>query len=118
MSFRWRIYYGDGSTYDRRDGEAWDAPAVNVQAIMVEDREHGWYCCRADDFYWYLPDEDRWYSGERFGLFDYLTQPGQRKVLFGRSIPDSEYREILDRAMSDPDLPEKTGWQAYERSPV
>lgn len=115
MSFRWRIYYGDGTAYDSRDGEAWDAPAVNVQAVVVSDPEHGWYCCRADDFYWYLEDEDRWYSGERFGLFDYLTQPGRRKVLFGRSIPDREYRAILDRAMNDPDLPQKTGWQADER---
>lgn len=113
--FRWRIYYGDGSVYDNGMGSAYDAPAVNVQAVVISDRDHGWYCCRSDDFYWYLPEEDRWYSGERFGLFDYLTQPGMKKALFGRSIPDWEYQRILDIAMNDPDLPKKTGWQAKER---
>lgn len=115
MSFRWRIYYGDGATYDDGDGSAFDAPAVNVQAVVVADPEHGWFCCRADDYYWYWPDQDRWYSGDTFGLFDYLTQHGPRKVLFGRSISDHEYREILNRAVTDPDLPTKTGWQAHER---
>jgi hypothetical protein len=114
----WRIYYGDGSIYDDSQGSPWDAPALNAQAVVVSDPEHGWYCCRADDFYWYIEAEDRWYSGERFGLFDYLTQPGMKKVIFGRSIPDWEYRKLLDRAMNDPDLPKKTGWQAHERRPT
>lgn len=112
---RWKIFYGDGTTYSDLNGDAWDAPPVNVQAVVVSDPQHGWYCCRADDFYWYIPEENRWYSGERFGMFDYLTQPGMKKIIFGRSIPDWEYQQILDRAMNDPDLPAKTGWQAHER---
>jgi hypothetical protein len=114
---RWKIFYGDGTTYSDSDGTAWDAPPVNVQALVVNDPQHGWYCCRADDFYWYIPEEDRWYSGERFGMFDYLTQPGMKKIVFGRSIPDDEYQTILNRAINDPDLPQKTGWQAHERRP-
>jgi hypothetical protein len=112
---RWRIYYGDGSTYDDSNGAAWDAPAVNVQAVVVADRDNGWYICRADDHYWYREGDDSWYSGDRFGLFDYLTQPGRKRVLFGRSIGNIEYRQILDRAMNDPDIPTKTGWKPDEK---
>jgi hypothetical protein len=112
---RWRIYYGDGTTYDDSQGPAWDAPARNVQAIVVSDPDHGWYILRADDFYWYLADEDRWYSGDRFGMYDYLLDPGAKRILFGRSIPNAEYARILDRAMGDKLLPEKTGWRPDER---
>ena len=112
---RWRIYYGDGSTYG--DGDAFAAPSQNVQLIANSDPDHGWYLCRATDYYWYLPEEDRWYCGDIFGLFDYLLQPGPRKVLFGRSIPSKEFNALVERAHNDPEIPQKTGWQPYEHRP-
>jgi len=112
---RWKIYYGNNTSYSDLDGVAWNAPALNVQAVVVSDENHGWYVCRAVDYYWYFPEEDRWYCGEIFGLWDYLSSPGQKRVLFGRTIGDKEYQTILDKAMNDPELPPKTGWNIGER---
>lgn len=113
MTLRWRIYYGDGSTFD--PGNPFDAPALNVQMIANSDRNHGWSLCRSNDYYWYLEDIDEWQCGDLFGLYDYLMLPGHKKVLFGRTIPSSEYQEILTRAMNDPDIPQKTGWYPREK---
>lgn len=82
--------------------------------IAVACREHGWYLCRSNDYYWYLSDQDIWQGGDIFGLWDYLTQPGPKKVLFGRTITNSAFQEILARAYCDPDIPQKTGWHPHE----
>lgn len=115
MSLRWRIYYGDGTTFDVRDGHAFDAPARNVQMIAVADPDHGWYLCRSDDYYWWLPQTDTWQGGDKFGLFDYLIEPGPKRVLFGRTIGNAQFNAIFDRAMNDPEIPQKSGWQPRER---
>lgn len=109
---RWRIYYGDGTTWN---DDAFAAPARNVQMIAVADPNHGWYLCRSSDYYWYLADSDTWQSGDLFGLFDYLIEPGKKRVLFGRTITNREFEAILTRAYNDPEIPQKTGWQPRER---
>lgn len=114
MTLRWRIYYQGGATFDSRDGSAFEAPARGVQMIAVADPEHGWYLCRGDHFYWWLPS-DSWQGGDIFGLFDYLIEPGVKRVLFGRTVTNAEFSEILQRAQNDPDIPQKTGWQPDER---
>lgn len=114
MTLRWRIYYGDGSTFDGRDGPASDAPARDVQMIAVADPDHGWYLVRSTDYYWWLPN-DTWNGGDIFGLFDYLIEPGLKRVLFGRTIETARFRAIFDRAMNDPEIPQKTGWWPRER---
>lgn len=113
---RWRIYYTH-STFDARDGPAYKAPARDVQAIAVADPDHGWYLCRSGDFYWYLPDTDTWNCGDLFGLFDYLIEPGPKRVLFGRTCTHDEFAAVLERAYNDPDIPQKTGWRPREHRP-
>lgn len=113
MSLRWRIYYGDGTVYD--PGNPFDAPAQNVQMIANGDRNHGWSLARSNDYYWYEEDLDEWNGGDIFGLWDYLTRPGHKKVLFGRTILTEEFQAILTRAVNDPDIPQKTGWYQMER---
>lgn len=113
-SLSWRIYYGDGSHYD---GDPYLAPARNVQMVAVSDPEHGWYLCRSNDFYWYLADTDTWQGGDHFGLWDYLIEPGPKKVLFGRTIGNAEFEAILVRAYNDPEIPQKTGWRPGEHRP-
>lgn len=109
MTFRWKIYYGDGETYNNTSGSPFDAPARNVQMIAVADPNHGWYLCRSNDYYWYHPEQDHWQGGDIFGLWDYLIQPGVKKVLFGRTISNEEYTSILTHAYNDPEIPQKTG---------
>ena len=111
---RWKIYYS-GATFSDLDGSAYDAPARDCQMIACSDQDHGWYLCRSDHYYWYLPDSDLWQGGDMFGLFDYLIEPGQKRVLFGRTISNDEFQAVLSLATNDPDLPQKTAWRPGER---
>ena len=103
---RWKIYYGDGTTYSNEDGLLEDAPGINVQVIAQADATVGRRLLDSDDFYWW--SDDRWDCGDIFGLWDYLTRPGFKKVLFGRNLHDGDFWKILARARVDPDLPAKS----------
>jgi hypothetical protein len=112
---RWRIYYGDGSTYDSRDGAAWNAPARDCQMVAVADPDHGWFLCRSDDFYWYVAASDEWVGGDNFGLWDYLIEPGPKRVLFGRTISNAQFQAIFERACAEWT---KTGFRPHEQRPA
>jgi hypothetical protein len=112
MTLRWRIYYGDGGVFD--PGDPYQAPSLNVQMIANGDRDHGWSLIREVDYYWYDESTDEWQGGDIFGLWDYLCLPGPKKVIFGRSTTNANYNKILTQALNDPDIPQKTGWTAYE----
>lgn len=114
---RWKIYYGDFSTYDDTDGLPHAAPGLNAQIITQADVEHGYSVLWKHDFYWWEPQEAIWRGGDQFGLFDYLQRPGPRKVLFGRTIPYDDLMILLDLTTRDPDLPLKTGWRPEETRP-
>lgn len=113
----WRIYYDDGSTYSSEDGCAENAPAFGVQAIVQRDFDDeihnvGRYVLSSpmvdgNDYYWF--ERGAWYGGEIFGLWDYLSRLGPRKVIFGRVVEKGRFREIRDRAMADPDFPRYSG---------
>lgn len=110
---RWRIYYGDGTTYDCETGSAWNAPGLGVQVCMHDSAEHGRFSQARYDYYvWY---GDRWVGVDLFGLWDYLQQSGPRKVLFGRTIPSVDYDRIRRWADADPFFDERTAWMPNER---
>lgn len=111
---RWRIYYGDGSTYSDTDGTPYDAPTRNVQAIISADDAVGWHMHNSEDYYWWHT-EMGWVSGDHFGFYDYLLEPGPKRVLFGRSISREEYNAIIERAHQDPYLPHKSAYLPNER---
>lgn len=112
-----RIYYGDGATYD---GDPFLAPTVNVQAIQVTaDTPRGWGLIHSTPYYCWFGDGSAWagggaassLSGEEFGwqgcdeagkwdyAFHYL---GPQKILFGRTLHDAVYRAIMRRATTEP----------------
>lgn len=110
----WRIYYGDGSTFDSSQGPPHAAPALNVQAIAQKaDPGIGRRTCSRFDFYWY-GDDGEWHGGDNFGLWDYLATPGPKVVKFGRVLPRLEFEKILSRAVMDPDLQPKVAWDSHE----
>jgi len=108
MSVDWRIYYGDGSTYDS-SGSPFDAPALDVQAIIIRVNDpansYGRGLVARFDYYWWVPESQEWFGGDLFGLFDYLTNTlGPKRVLFGRTIGNAEHQDIITRALADKEL--------------
>lgn len=96
----WCIYYDDGDTFSDKDGDAFDAPSTGVIVVVQADQTLGCKFWHRKDYYWF--SDGKWFGGESFGLFDYLTQCGPRKVVFGRTIEFARYQEILAEAQDDP----------------
>ena len=103
MDRRWRIYYGDDSTFSDRDGTPFDAPATNVMVTTVESFggkkpfkvQHG-----LDNHYWHR--DNGWVGCDWAGFMDYLMMfTGPKAVLFGRTIRDDKFYEIVNRAMRE-----------------
>lgn len=105
---RWKVYYGDGSTFSSEDGTPEECPTRGVQVVAQEDEDHGKILLTSDDYYWWDGERESWFCGDRFGLYDYLCRPGWKKVLFGRTLTDEEYEEVHSRAIGDDFLPDKS----------
>lgn len=108
----WRIYYDDRRPYSDIDGPPGAAPKLGVQVIIYIDSEVGRVLLSLRDYYW-LTDYG-WDGGDLFGLFDYLSRPGEKLVLFGRAVRTPQYRRILAQALSDPEFPKKSAWYDWE----
>lgn len=112
---RWRIYYGDGSTFSNQDGPPDQAPSRNVQLIVVWNLEvgrillHGFHALNVADFYWYRAEQELWHAGDYAGLIDYLMDPGPKTVKFGRNLPREDFFKLYAAALADPDFPAKSG---------
>ena len=105
---RWRIYYGDGTTFSSEDGLPFDAPTSNVQAILQSDINgpKGWILIRTEltgeGYYCWRDDGYGWDNHDQSGFFDYLfNYRGPKMVIFGRTIPTEEYRAIVSRAITE-----------------
>ena len=103
---KWKVFYGDGTTFSNLDGSPYDAPRLNVMAIIGPDRFTGRYIVSDKDAYWW--ENDRWFGGDRRGEWDYLCRLGPRVVLYGRSVPDEHYNAVISAALKDPTFPPKT----------
>jgi hypothetical protein len=116
---RWKIFYGDGSTYDSEQGGPELAPARDVQVIINEDSEYLWATQTSSDYYVWdnRTGELRWWGVDKFGLYDYLIEPGWKIVLFGRTISNEEYAAIFQRAKNDPEWGKKASFRRRERRP-
>lgn len=110
---KWRIYYGDGSTFDSSQGEPSDAPAFNVQCIVENDPDVGRVILADDDWYYFDVAWGRWLKSDLYGLLDKLLNRIQIEgVMSGRST--KSYREVLAQALADPDFPVKSATKSRE----
>lgn len=100
-----RIYYGDGTIWE---GEG-KPPSRDVQVILQRDSQVGYYLETGKDFY--VLRDGIWLGVDIFGLFDYLMDSGV--VLFGRTINNDEYRDILKQAAQE--LTDKNAWHVRDR---
>lgn len=94
---RWRIYYGDGSTFTDQDGAPWEAPRTNVQVIKTESGfQHS-----KDAYYW--NEAFGWQGCDTAGMYDYLmSYRAPAVVLFGRSIRNEDFWALVGRAGREP----------------
>ena len=98
MAVKWRIYYGDGSIYSNEDGDAFHAPPSNVQVIINDGAVQS-----GKTAYYWNPDNG-WNGCDTFGLWDHLMMfIGPKAVLFGRTIRDDKFWEIMKRALKERD---------------
>lgn len=111
----WCIFYGDGSTYSNEDGSIWDAPARDVQVIVQHHENVNWYSQTGGDYY--IWRGNTWLGVDIFGLFDYLIDPGYKKVLFGRTISSVEFQSIFNKAKNDPKFGKKACFLKSEIQP-
>lgn len=90
---RWRIYYGDGSTYS---GDPFLAPPTNAQGVAFKDRSPVF---GKSAYYW--RDND-WWACDEAGMWDYLMMHiGPKAVVFGRTLRDDQFYDIKKRMMSE-----------------
>jgi len=114
---KWQIYYSDSSTFSNRDGAAEYAPAIGVQVIAQEDRDHNFTAISGDDYYCWDNKGGgyKWWGADHIGFILYLMKPGFKKVLFGEMIDGDKFTEIHRRVSEDLQVGRKTGYAPWER---
>jgi hypothetical protein len=115
MALKWRIYYGDGNTYDSSMGSPENAPSRNVQCIVEHDPDVGRVILADDDWYYFDTAWQRWLKSDIHGLLDKLLERPAvtiTGVMSGRSI--QSYREVIAMAQADPDFPLKSSVKSRE----
>lgn len=119
----WRIYYDDGSTYSDADGPVELAPCTGVLVIVQRDPRVGvvrWFHKHHyawDHAQWLGLGDERAPGDGLWGLVDYLSRPGWKKVLSGRTVPYAAWTSVLNQAMTDPDFQDKSALLPTEERP-
>ena len=133
---RWKIFYGDGSTFSDQNGDPKDAPVANVQVIVQPHIESGRYMQVERDYYIYWANRKRWVGVDLAGVMDFLVELHKLSwgeeidsgiiiqravntglVKLGRTLGRERFYEIYRIADSDPYLPRRTGYMAREWKP-
>lgn len=118
---RWRIYYGDGTTFDNTMGDPVDAPAYNVQCIVSIEpgmdneqliKDSGKLLLHNWQYYLYRSDLGWFGCFTDFDLLDHFIAyaPVITAVKKARTVPHKDYVSVMSRAMGDVDFPDKSAW--------
>lgn len=109
-NIRWRIYYGDESTYDNTQGTENEAPSVNIQCIIELNQENGFWVWHTWDWYYYRKDTGKWYGADIYGIIDSFLWDKSGVITAlkqGRTVPNEVFARIFNRAHNDLDFPER-----------
>lgn len=116
---KWKLYYGDGSCWSSDDGPWLDAPAWNVQAVVVDLPQHARTIFQGD-FYFVPANANDPFAGDQWGVIDMLLEVGgmvederfsdltpdyliEFGVKFGRTMDYDAYKELWAKIVSDAD---------------
>ena len=110
----WKIYYGDGSTFDSSQGGPEEAPPIDVIAV-VKKSENGFDILHLKDWYVYRTDIG-WFRCNTFGMIDqvmYFTDKVMG-VKQGRVISDDAFAKISKKIHEDKDIQKQTAVRKFE----
>jgi hypothetical protein len=120
---KWRIYYGDGSTFSSVDGGPSDAPPDNVVCIAYADDPKrpdsiGRAVVNTWDWYIYRKDVNEWWGVDLQGLVDQMKHcfDDVGAVVQGRCVPNDDYNRIVSTAKTDEGLPKRSGNRNREKA--
>lgn len=105
---QWKIFYGDGTTWDNDNGPAEKAPALNVACIVYYDNGARRLLHRWDWYYFKDGGSSPVWGSDIHGLLDQLMSDTGRNVYAvkqGRTYEDKTFQDILLKAINDPDFP-------------
>lgn len=105
---KFKVYYSNGTTCSSDEYTPETLPARDVQVIVQDDPDVGWATTHTRDYY--LWRDGRWVGADIFGLWDYLSRPGWKRVLFGRTLLRDEFNEVYQRAKADKNFASKHGF--------
>lgn len=111
MALLWRLYYGDGSTYSSDDGPPDSSPGWNVQVVVVPDARVGRKVIREFELYYFEDAAARWHGTKNVEAIieKHCFRIAISGVSRGRWIGDAEFDAIVERAMTDPGFPRRSG---------
>ncbi len=105
-----RIFYGDGSTFDG-DGPGEDWPSTrDIQAIIQSHPKQGAEIVLSGDYY--IWNREKWNPVDLTGLLLWLMDSGY--VLFGQTIDNDDFSQVVRVAREEMG---KAGWLPRERKP-
>ena len=110
IKLKWRIYYGDGSTFSSDDGDAKDAPTDGIQAVVQWDRRCGRSVITGSDNYIFT--DDQWVGTMGDGDRSHFRSKGL--LHHGTIVGRDKYDEIVNKALTDSDFPRKSSWREGE----
>lgn len=118
MSYEWRVYYTDGSTFDDSDGTPYQAPDREVQFIVQKIEENAQYMILSGaDYYIYEPSFGWWYTNED-GKQTHLDRDIEHCVKHGAMMDGKKFSALANRVHAE--LPgKKNHWRhwKYQRNP-
>lgn len=103
---RWRLWYGDGATFDNLRGSWAAAPRDDVMAVAIADPVKGRIVVHGMDYYYAIGSEIFW-ARDRADLNNALRKfvLGPHNVKFGANERKDRFEAILRAACEDPDFP-------------
>ena len=98
---QWRIYYGDGTTFDSNDGSWEGAPSENVQLVILYEGENDNTIPPRPRRFIFSGDDYYFKDGEIFGSsFDDITKV-RGSIKFGKFLSDDDFSRIRLKAEVD-----------------
>ena len=120
---RWKIFYGDGSTFDNTQGDPADSPVFDVQCIVqldflpkISPHYVGRLNITGGDWFWW--NGEYWQTGDLFGLLDAAIHGKCVIARQGRMLPAHIYNEIYKQAVTDSDFQQQSAQRIRDEQPT